>query len=227
MANRITGSERASVSAWYLGKVDSHRNAELRAVLEPVGEMASRLGVWVLSVTHLSKGGGGTSANSRFISSIAFVAAARAAFIVVRDPDDPGRRLLLPTKNNLGPEGAGLGLRIEQVTTPSGLLAPTIFWDTIPVSVSANEALAASADLGSAPARNEAEDLLRAMLADGPKPTRQIKSEAKESGLAAWPTVRRAKGVTCGDCVKDSARRWLGVAIARRCSRLTKMLYTW
>jgi RecA-family ATPase len=48
----------------YLGKVDSHRNAELRAVLEPVGEMASRLGVAVLSVTHLSKGGG-ASANSR------------------------------------------------------------------------------------------------------------------------------------------------------------------
>jgi RecA-family ATPase len=64
----------------YLGKVDSHKNAEVRTVLEPIVEMASRLRVAVVAVTHFSKGGG-TSANHRIIGSIAFVAAARAAFI--------------------------------------------------------------------------------------------------------------------------------------------------
>src|SRR5262249_12400926 len=76
----------------YLGNTDSHKSAETRAILEPISEMAGRLRVAVVAVTHFSKGGG-TSANNRVIGSVAFVAAARAAFIVTRDPDDESRRL--------------------------------------------------------------------------------------------------------------------------------------
>jgi putative DNA primase/helicase len=42
----------------YLGKTDSHKNAEVRGTLEPLGDMASRLRVAVVSVTHFSKGAG-------------------------------------------------------------------------------------------------------------------------------------------------------------------------
>jgi putative DNA primase/helicase len=61
----------------YLGKVDSHKNAELRAVLEPIGRMAERKRVAILSVTHFSKGNAGApnKALYRFIGSIAFTAA--------------------------------------------------------------------------------------------------------------------------------------------------------
>ena len=38
----------------YLGKVDSHKNAELHAVLEPLGEMAARLGVAWCWQSHTS-----------------------------------------------------------------------------------------------------------------------------------------------------------------------------
>jgi putative DNA primase/helicase len=75
----------------YLGKTDSHKNSDVRGTLEPLGEMAARLRVAAVSVTHLSKSGG-TSAINRFIGSIAFVAAARAAFIVTRDPDEEPSR---------------------------------------------------------------------------------------------------------------------------------------
>jgi RecA-family ATPase len=41
----------------YLGKTDSHKNSEVRGVLEPLSEMAERTRVAVLSVTHFSKAG--------------------------------------------------------------------------------------------------------------------------------------------------------------------------
>ena len=40
----------------YLGRgLDSHRNSDVRGVLEPLSEMAERLGVAVVSVTHFTK----------------------------------------------------------------------------------------------------------------------------------------------------------------------------
>ena len=193
----------------YLGKVDSHKNAELRAVLEPLGEMAARLGVAVLAITHLSKSGTG-SANNRFIGSIAFVAAARAAYIVARDHDDNDRRLFLPTKNNVGPEGSGLAFRMGLQKVSDAIFAPMILWDGA-VTITAEEALATSTDKsGSAPERENAEEFLRTILADRPLPTRQIKTEAKEAGLA-WATVRRAKellGIKSSKTALDGGWVW-------------------
>ncbi len=73
---------------------DLHENAELRSVLEPLGEMPARLGVTIIANTHLSKAAVG-SANSRVIGSVAFVNQARAACIVVADPEDSDRRLAI------------------------------------------------------------------------------------------------------------------------------------
>jgi putative DNA primase/helicase len=96
---------------------------------ERVGEMAARLGVAILAVTHLSKSSNGGSANRQFIGSIAYVAAARAAFIVARDPEDKNRRLLMPTKNNVGPDAGGLAFRIALTETAPGIHAPMVLWE--------------------------------------------------------------------------------------------------
>jgi putative DNA primase/helicase len=101
----------------YLGKVDSHKNADIRSVLEPLGKMAAKRHVTVIANTHLSKAAGG-SANSRVIGSVAFVNHARAAFIVTADPDDPGKRLFIPSKTNLGKLRDGLAYRIAEAALP-------------------------------------------------------------------------------------------------------------
>src|SRR4029077_11772537 len=124
---------------------------ELRAVLDPVTQLAEDKHVAVLSVTHLTKGATGTSIKviHRFIGSIAFVGAPRAAFAVIEDPDDKDRRLFLSVKNNLGPSPQGLAFRLAQriVATDGdgGIVASYVEWDSTPVSTSADEAIAASA----------------------------------------------------------------------------------
>ena len=167
----------------YLGKVDSHKNAEVRTVLEPIGEMASRLRVAVVAVTHFSKGSG-TSANHRIIGSIAFVAAARAAFIVSRDPDDQNRRLFVPSKNNLGPDREGLAFRIETRDVGQGIIAPAVSWDSEPVTRTADEILSAISGGGDRhTAKDDAINFLQETLAGGPMSVADLEAEARAAGL--------------------------------------------
>ena len=166
----------------YLGKTDSHKNAEVRAVLEPIGEMGSRLRVAVIGVTHFSKGAG-TSANNRIIGSIAFVAAARAAFIVSRDPDDENRRLFVPSKNNLGPDREGLGFRIETREVGQGIIAPAVSFDGLPVTRTADEILSAISSGGPATSKDDAKLFLIDALNGGPASVPDLEAMARAHGL--------------------------------------------
>ena len=106
----------------YLGKTNSHINAAVRGVLEPLTEMAERMRVAVLSVTHFSKGGANSTGKALhcFIGSIAFVGAPRMAFAVIEDADNSERRLLLHAKNNLAAPPPGLAYRLKRTIVGDG-----------------------------------------------------------------------------------------------------------
>jgi putative DNA primase/helicase len=175
----------------YMGKTDSHKNADVRGTLEPLGDMASRLRVAVISITHFSKGAGQSAVNS-FIGSIAFIAAARAAFIVTRDPDDPTRRLFVQAKNNLAGDCGGLAFRVEQRLVGKDIVASAITWESERIARTADEILAANREGNETPERSEAEEFLRTILSNGPQPATEIEAEAKGAGLS-MRTVRRAQ----------------------------------
>jgi hypothetical protein len=169
----------------YLGGTDSHKNADIRALLAPLAQMAAGHGVAIVAVSHLNKAQAGT-ALSRITGSLAFVAAARAAYVVARCPEDSKRRLVLPIKNNLGNDVTGMAYRIAEERD-----TPYVVWEKDPVTVSADEALAPIHESPRA-ARGDAQDFLTELLANGPVSVKDIKGEGKEAGFS-WSTLRRAK----------------------------------
>ena len=90
--------------------------------------MAEHTRTAILSVTHFSKAGANntTKALHRFIGSIAFTGAPRAAFAVIEDAEHDGRRLFLHAKNNLAPAPQGLAFRLEQCLVGDGIVASRI-----------------------------------------------------------------------------------------------------
>jgi hypothetical protein len=175
----------------YLGKTDSHKNAEVRSVLEPIGEFADRLGIAVLSVTHFSKSGAGsaTKALHRFIGSIAFVGAPRIALAVI---EEDGRYLLLHAKNNLHAPPAGLAYKVQShVLEPSMIETSRIVFEGGHVAISADDAINAKRGRD-APERDAAEDFLKQLLAKGPVRQTEVKDAAVNGYGYSWATVRVA-----------------------------------
>ena len=74
----------------YLGRTDSHVNAEVRGLLMPLTQLAGLYGAAIIAVTHLRKSGSLRSA-AGVTGSLGFVAASRAAYLVVKDASDPAR----------------------------------------------------------------------------------------------------------------------------------------
>jgi len=104
---------------------------------------------------------------------------------VVKDQDSPGRRLVVPLKNNLAADSSGLAYTI--MADVSGV--PYIGWEAKPVTISADEALSTDTD---ASERQEAQEWLRATLTDGPVDSADILTEGKRRGFSER-TLRRAK----------------------------------
>jgi putative DNA primase/helicase len=180
----------------YMGKADSHKNAEVRGALEPLSEMADRLKVAILSITHFSKSGAANNSKAlhRFIGSIAFVGAPRAAFAVIEDADNDGRILFLHAKNNMAGKPQGLAYRLVQtiVGEGDGIVASYIAWDPNPVVISADEALQANDGTSDRKTANEAEEYLREALAHGPIPAKEGEEGARAQGIAPR-TLKRAR----------------------------------
>jgi hypothetical protein len=121
------------------------------------------------------------------MGSLAFVAAARAAWAVVKDKQDPSNRLFLPIKNNLAADIAGLSFTVIE---PNG--HPCLAWSADPVTVSADEAMAPEKPDGRDGERREAKAWLQSLLGQGPLGVKEIERQAKDAGQK-WATVRRAK----------------------------------
>lgn len=189
----------------YLGKVDSHKNADVRALLAPLSDLAAKHNTAIIGVSHLTKACG-SPVLMRVSGSLAFVAAARAAFLVTADPQDRSRRLFLPMKNNIGPDHEGLAFRIESATieTKAGPLSTSrVVWDSEPVSETADEVLQSDMVSQGSSAVAKATEWLKTALAGGPVSAANLRQEAGATGIT-WITLRRAAKLVCDKPKKSS-----------------------
>lgn len=183
------------------GKVDAHRDQDVRAALAQVADMAAETDCAVLLVRHLNKGAGG-NALYRGGGSIGIVAAARSGLIVLSDPDEPGVRILTPTKANLSEPAGALRYAVRGVDTAWGP-QPRIEWLGAAKGNTQELYEAAQLDRDERSAAREARDFLAARLRGGaPVEVREIQREARARGISERTLER--------------TRRMLGVVAAKQ-----------
>jgi len=100
----------------YLGadmRFDSYRETHVRSVLAPVAELARKHDLAVVGIMHLNKKEGAEAIN-RVSGSGAFVAAARAVWLIAKSKRDKGLFHFCSMKFNLGEKPSGLSYRIKR-----------------------------------------------------------------------------------------------------------------
>jgi putative DNA primase/helicase len=178
-----------------VGKVDSFRTTDVRAVLAPLVDLAAELKVAIVGIMHFNKKVDVTNALLRISDSLAFGATARHVFAVVDDAENK-RKLLVRGKNNLATHNIpalayNFGVR-EVGTDPNtkkAITAPYILWYAKHVDVTATEAMQATR---SPAARDEAKKFLSDLLSAGPMPRKEIDDAAEGNGISER-TLFRAK----------------------------------
>jgi putative DNA primase/helicase len=189
------------VSAYMgVGKVDSYRTTDVRAVLGPLVDMAADLKIAEIGVMHFNKKVDITNALLRISDSLAYGAAARHVYGVVDDPDNE-RKLMVRAKNNLAQREASrtLGYKFNQrqvgidPVTGTPIVAPFIEFEAEYVDITATEAMHAASESKSPNERKRAEEFLLAMLADGkPLLATEIEEAAKAEDIS-YATLKRAR----------------------------------
>lgn len=176
---------------------DGHKNTEVRRSLQPLVALAADLDVALLGITHFSKGTAGRDPVERVTGSVAFGARARVVLAAARVQEIEGeRRTFCRAKSNIGPDTGGWEYTLAQTDVPGtpGLSATRVRWGAV-LEGTARDLLAtaeAATDPEERGACEQAVDWLRALLADGPVESKQIRSDAKQAGIS-WRTVERAK----------------------------------
>jgi len=173
----------------YCGRVDSHRDADLRGtVLAPLAAIAERHDVAVLLIGHLNKSGHGP-AIYRGMGSLAFAAASRCVWTVAKDKDDPQRRLVLPVKMNIAGDQGGLAYRLDGGSVDR---QPIVLWEDGAVDISADDALRPD---DREDGDDEASAWLKDVLDGGPIRASEVLKAGKQNGFSEKQTRKAFKRI--------------------------------
>ena len=168
----------------FASRKNTDKASDVRELLGPLVVLAEKHKTAFVLIRHLNKSIQ-NKALYRGQGSIDFAAACRSAFIFAQDPDNPERRLMAHAKSTL----AGFQPTLEYFIDKDGLFR----WGN-QTTETADEALGT----GEPRKKHEAQHLeaavrfLEDILGNGPKPSNDVKSKARDAGISN-ATLWRAK----------------------------------
>lgn len=167
----------------YLGETNDYKNTDVRVLMTKLTGLAKKHNISIILNTHLNKAGSGSnqvSAMSRVMGSTAYVAAARAAYLICDNKEDRTIKQFIPMKNNVGDDLTGFEYRIKRILIQDDIKTSHIEWLPNPIQKDANEAICTSYP---APARDKAVEFLSDCLKNGTMLLKDIYALAKENGV--------------------------------------------
>jgi hypothetical protein len=186
---------------------DANKGNDARALTSELKTISSQFECAICLVRHVGKSKGLGDPRAAGLYSIEWRAAARSVLLVGADPDQPQKRAITQTKNNLGPLAESLGYIIEpDSTSPSGA---RFAW-TGQSDLTAERILSPlrNEDEDEKVGRKEATDFLREALANGPRHSKEIFGEARQCGISER-TINRAKAKLGVTTTKQGREKWV------------------
>jgi len=169
----------------YLGSIDDGKNKEIRHVLAILNALAERHHACIVLNSHFTKPSNNASKSSaiyRVMGSIGFIAGSRMAFAVLKDDEDPEKRVVSSIKNNLVKESKGLIYTIESFLVDK-IETSRIKWSNETSNKTADDLLNSQRDKSS-PKLDDAKTLLLEMLRNGSVPVSEIRKAFEADGLS-------------------------------------------
>lgn len=162
----------------------SNTEARTRVAMHGLHQIAEQTDTALVAILHLTKAQHRQALHAG-AGRVAQAGTARSVTIVAPDPDDPNLRVWASAKNNLGPTPPSL--RYEITNAPLG---PKVNW--LGTTQWAADGLLRTTTSDRAPKLAEAEQMLRDILANGPRLRSDIKTAAAHRAIG-WRTVEDAK----------------------------------
>jgi len=180
------------INSFITHKVDAHRDAEIRRVLDPLAALSARRRFSSLAVVHLNRRSD-TDILNRITGSAGYGGSARSILTFGRHPENDAQRVVAAEGNWQKETQSELFELREVIVFPDA--APEE--QTQPALVHIGVTDLGSSDLidrfdDDRSALEEAKDYLLGELALGPVPVADLRRGAEANGLS-WPTIERAK----------------------------------
>ncbi|MGP1354637.1 MAG: AAA family ATPase [Parasphingopyxis sp.] len=179
--------------AYMRGGIDMNKANETRPFMARLAELAKRTNITIIGLRHLTKGSK-DKAIYRGLGSIDITAAARSAMMLGLHPEDEDVRVMMHIKHNLSERGGSLAYELLDGDYRRGKV-PKLKWlgevDIRPEDLAPRSGEAGRPD----DARKAAITFLRQMLANGPRPVKDVLAAGEKRSFSERTLRRAAKDI--------------------------------